>query len=218
MPAKSALEARRLRVPKQLESLAKGTATRARGRARVEAILQAAYELLGSADFSEFSMRSVAARAGVDLKNVQYYFSTKKDLVRALLECLGYGHEEDLASSEDDGVDPVERLRRHLRQWLDDNLRPEIRRLNIHSWVIFDSSFEYSGEGMVQFYQRFLVRIEARIKDIDPTLKLAEVRVRARLVASLLEGAMLTFCDLKGKNLSNAKERVLATALALAAG
>ena len=133
-------DASELLVPEDLQTLAPGTARRAKGRGRVRVILQVAFDLLGQGDLSEFSMRNVAARAGVDLKNVQYYFPTKRDLVRALLECLGHQHGEETSGAS--GTSPDEVLQAHLERWLDENFHPHIRRFNIHSWVIFDSSYD----------------------------------------------------------------------------
>src|SRR5882757_11150997 len=52
-------------------------------------IVLAARELLMTEGYAQFSMRNVAARAGVHLANVQYYFKTREDLVRALLDDTG---------------------------------------------------------------------------------------------------------------------------------
>ena len=209
-----------LLVPDELETLAPGTAQRAKGRERVRGILQVAFELLGKGDLSEFSMRNIAARARVDLKNVQYYFPTRKDLVRALLECLGHQHQEELSevTAEAEDMCPADVLRTHLERWLDENFHPHIRRFNIHSWVIFDSSFEYSGEGLVQFYERFLKRISDCVGGLVPDIDAVELNVRTHMIASLLEGAMLTCCDIKGRDLKNMRDRTITEAMRIAHG
>src|SRR5205809_554 len=52
-------------------------------------IVVAARELLMTEGYAQFSMRNVAARAGLHLANVQYYYKTREDLVRALLDDTG---------------------------------------------------------------------------------------------------------------------------------
>ncbi len=204
----------RIVVPDELATLAPGTAQRAKGRARVREILQAAYELLGRGDLSEFSMRNVALKAGVDLKNVQYYFPTRKDLVRALLECIGHRHTQALKDTAN--MPPHEALTLHLEYWLDENLGAHHRRFNIHSWVIFDSCFKYSGEGLAQFYERFIQKISMCVSAQTPEISASELKIRTHLVASLLEGAMLTCCDLKPDEQKTFRNRTIAEALRIA--
>ena len=56
----------------------------ARGNDTAARIVLAARELLMNEGYAQFSMRNVAARAGLHLANVQYYYKTREDLVRAL--------------------------------------------------------------------------------------------------------------------------------------
>ena len=63
-------------------SPAAGKATTAKGKATVRLILRASLELLSQADLGDYTMRNVAARAGINLKNLQYYFPTRDDLVQ----------------------------------------------------------------------------------------------------------------------------------------
>ena len=52
-------------------------------------IVLAARELLMTEGYAQFSMRNVAARAGLHLANVQYYYKTREALVKALLDDTG---------------------------------------------------------------------------------------------------------------------------------
>ena len=61
-------------------------ATQARGQARREQILSAATDLLLEEGHAGFSVRGVAARAGVALSHVQYYFPETAQIVAALLD------------------------------------------------------------------------------------------------------------------------------------
>lgn len=57
-----------------------------RSRARVEAILDAAQELLATENPEDLAMREVARRAGVPISSVYQYFSSKAAILRALVE------------------------------------------------------------------------------------------------------------------------------------
>ena len=61
----------------------RGTASRRANNETAGRIVLAARELLMDEGYAQFSMRNVAARAGVHLANVQYYFKTREDLVVA---------------------------------------------------------------------------------------------------------------------------------------
>ena len=208
----------RFLVPPTLKTLAPGTASRAKGRQRVESILSAAYELLGSSDLSSFSMRNVAAEAGVDLKNVQYYFPTKQDLVLALLECLGYQHEEATATADSSSDDPEVVLRVHMEAWVRENMTPGMRSFSINSWVMFGSSFSYSGEGLSRYYERFLARVRRHVKQVVPDVSDSELTTRVHLIAALLEGAVITFNNLSTKEKKTACAKLVNEAMRIAKG
>ena len=57
-----------------------------KGQARREQILAAATDVLLEEGYAGFSMRGVAARAGVGLSHVQYYFPEPALIVAALLD------------------------------------------------------------------------------------------------------------------------------------
>ena len=56
------------------------------GRDRREAIIDAAIATLANAGYARLSLRNVAARAGMRVGNLQYYYRSKTALVRALLD------------------------------------------------------------------------------------------------------------------------------------
>src|SRR5215510_14799166 len=66
-----------------------GTGTRRSGQAAARRILRSAHALLAKSGPAQFSMRNVAAQAGLHLANVQYYFPTRDALMRAILADTG---------------------------------------------------------------------------------------------------------------------------------
>src|SRR5215470_18187795 len=67
----------------------RGPVARRAGNDTAARIVLAARELLMNEGYAQFSMRTVAARAGLHLANVQYYYKTREDLVKALLDDTG---------------------------------------------------------------------------------------------------------------------------------
>lgn len=63
-----------------------GRAVLEKGLRRSEEILDAAARLLAQAGYAQLSTRKIAAHAGIRPGNLQYYYRTKQDVVRALLD------------------------------------------------------------------------------------------------------------------------------------
>jgi AcrR family transcriptional regulator len=59
-----------------------------RGKAQCRALVAAAFELIAAEGFEGLRTRDVAARAGVNVATLHYYFATKEDLIRAVVERL----------------------------------------------------------------------------------------------------------------------------------
>src|SRR5215475_12227879 len=62
--------------------------TELREERRVE-LLEAAYTLVGEKGLEGLRTRDIAARAGVNISTLHYYFGTKEDLLAALLDHVG---------------------------------------------------------------------------------------------------------------------------------
>ena len=60
----------------------------ARGEAQRDALIDAAYHLIAEGGFERLRTREVAARAGVNIATLHYYFATKEDLIRGVAERL----------------------------------------------------------------------------------------------------------------------------------
>ena len=55
------------------------------GRKTAERIVETAWEILRTEGYERFSMQGIAKRLGRRLSNVQYYFRTREDLIRAII-------------------------------------------------------------------------------------------------------------------------------------
>ncbi|MGZ3715003.1 MAG: TetR/AcrR family transcriptional regulator [Ktedonobacterales bacterium] len=58
------------------------------GAAQREALVQAAFDLIAERGFEGLRTRDVAARAGVNIATLHYYFATKEDLIRDVVDML----------------------------------------------------------------------------------------------------------------------------------
>lgn len=59
-----------------------------RGTAQREALVRAAFDLIAERGFEGLRTRDVAARAGVNIATLHYYFATKEDLIRGVVDAL----------------------------------------------------------------------------------------------------------------------------------
>lgn len=58
------------------------------GAAQREALVRAAFDLIAERGFEGLRTRDVAARAGVNIATLHYYFTTKEDLIRSVADAL----------------------------------------------------------------------------------------------------------------------------------
>ena len=198
-----------------------GPAGRQKGHDTAAKIVLAARELLMEEGSAHFSMRNVAARAGVHLANVQYYFKTREDLVRALLQETGARYRasyDDLIASA-----PADRVGR-FEAVVDFNLRDiatsETRRYFIQLWALLTTLDGDSGNLMSDLYAIDIQQLSDCIADLVPDTDPAEVRRRASVLAALIEGLIVV----RGAHSRNAAElkrlmaRVRAAAMQIALG
>ena len=58
----------------------------AKGRKRISDIMEACRTVLIDKGYTQFSLRSVAREAGMHLSNLQYYFRTREELIKGLID------------------------------------------------------------------------------------------------------------------------------------
>lgn len=178
-------------------------------------IIDAAREVLMSAGHAQFSMRNVAITAGLHLNNVQYYFRTRDDLVRALMHDTEArylaAYEACLAAAP---PDRIERFKAVLDFNLGDVANPATRQFMIQMWALLNSLDRHTGELLDEFYAMDIGALTERIAEIDPDAAPAEIRRRATMLAAMLEGLIVV----RGAHSSNAAEMKRLTRYAHAMG
>ena len=65
-----------------------GTTPKTQGEERRQALVEAAYHLIAEGGFEQLRTRDVAARAGVNIATLHYYFARKEDLIQGVVEYL----------------------------------------------------------------------------------------------------------------------------------
>jgi len=175
----------------QVKTRQKSGSSRA-GKETAQRIVTAARELLMREGYAQFSMRNVAAQAGLHLANVQYYYPTRDDLVRAILADTG---ERYLASYEQlrarAPADGAERFKAVVEFNLRDVATWETRRFFIQLWALLSTLDGDSGSLLNDLYEIDIQQLSGCIAELVPGTQAAEVRRRATLLAAMIEGLIV---------------------------
>ena len=107
----------------------------AHGEAQRQALVRAAYQIIAESGFEGLRTRDVAARAGVNIATLHYYFATKEDLIRGVVELLAH----EFATFRAPDQPPLEELspREGLRSELED-VRSQIKTRRDTYIVLFE--------------------------------------------------------------------------------
>ena len=173
-------------------SVREGTAKRRGGKETANRILEAAEELLTHENLAKFSMRNVASRAGINLRNLQYYFPTRGDLVQALFLKLderyrrAYGHCMQEAEQS-----PLGRFKAVLEFNLQDITQRETRQFFMQLWVLLGSLDNFEGKVLGNLFSLHIDQLSEYIAALQPSIPEAELKSRATLLEGILEGLMV---------------------------
>lgn len=164
-----------------------------RGQARREQILQAASALLLDVGYAGFSVRGVAARAGVALSHVQYYFPDPADIIAALLNRFVAQYSGEVMARFRSGADaPAARLTRAL-EWL---LNDEAYRRDCTVFMLEVASAAARNpkiaDALRRYYAVYLEAMAAILSELNPKLARGQRRQRAVQCIALIEGIAVT--------------------------
>ncbi len=169
----------------QVSHTQKGLSTRDR-------ILVEARRLLVDDGYEAVVMRDVAARCGIKLGNLQYYFKTRDDLVFAVVEAEAQQDVEAIhaALAEDgkgqDVLDTV--IFELLNRWRRKNGAAVYAVLNLMQ--LHNRRFA----GLYKdIYNNHYAAFERVITRVAPGVSTGEAQMRARLLTALIDGAAFQF-------------------------
>lgn len=171
----------------------------AKGRARVQAILDVARRLFTDGGYAEMTMRQVAELSGMSLSNVQHYFPTREALLQALLESVMDSYEPGFGEIEMRQAAPAAKLEAAIRYFLADSKRPEAERLFVEIWSLATRA-PIAREIFDRMYTHHRHNLSRLIALVNPTLDSKEIAQRAALAAMQIEGLMLLINDSKPRH------------------
>lgn len=157
-----------------------------KGEKRVESIIQASETLLIENGYHNFSMRKVAAKAGVSVGNLQYYFPSKDNLLEALLDQVIQNY-----------LDTFEKIRRHNtpKEQFIEMIEKVVRDLKTKRTTVFfpelwcmanhEKHFSKSMDIMYGKYRTVLAKV---IMEINPELSELQVKRLSLFITASLEG------------------------------
>jgi AcrR family transcriptional regulator len=167
------------------------SARRSRGEARRGEILAAARATLVEHGLDQFVLRGIANRVGIELGNLQYYFTTRADLLEAVIRAE---FEHDVAAV------------RTARQQLEES--PNAGYAHLATWLIRNWTVEGGGSIFTtlwqlsyhddrfrrlsaEIYETFYAEIQAMIRTVDASAADHDLATRARLMTAILDGVAM---------------------------
>jgi AcrR family transcriptional regulator len=158
------------------------------GREAVTQILEAALDILISEGIRSLTLRRIAAACDLRVGNVTYYFATKDELLRAVLDVVMAGYRDalgELRKRTDEA--PEQRLALMIRILLEDiqsqattNLFPELWALANHDPFVADC--------VNDIYRRGREVLLELIAELNPSLDAHERETVAVFVHAAIEG------------------------------
>lgn len=172
-----------------------GDTRSSKGQDREYALLLAARRVLVEAGYTQFSLRNVAAAAGMHLSNLQYYFPTREALILRLLRHVEEEYErryaEEFASLP---PEPMPRFVAIVDYLIDDIHSAETRRFFIQLWALLDST-DREARLLNSLYSGHIHSLVRYIHEINPGLPQRVLQQRAAMIAAMIDGMMLMLDD-----------------------
>lgn len=159
-----------------------------KGRDVYEQILRSALDLLIDQGYRAVSMRRVAAASGVKLGNLTYYFPTKEDLVRELLNAVISSYEIEFdAVIHEQGASAIHRLEEICVLILEDIGTKKTTRFFPELWALSNHD-DFVLERMQELYARARHPIMQLISEINPALSADQCETIALFMSASMEG------------------------------
>jgi AcrR family transcriptional regulator len=173
---------------------------KAKGEGRIRQILHVARLLFASEGYSGFTMRAVAARAGMKLGNLQHYYKTREELLQAVLEHVMFsydGHYLRLPGAQNGSAE--KRFIAIIRFLIEDLKNPLTSGTFMELWALAERH-KFAAAIMDKMYAHHRENIAALIHNLNPKLSANERARRAALIATQIEGLNLLLARGKPKH------------------
>ncbi|MEO0382634.1 MAG: TetR/AcrR family transcriptional regulator [Pseudomonadota bacterium] len=160
-----------------------------KGDARRERILAEARRMLLDEGYPRLTLRQIATQLRISVGNLQYYFSTKDDLVEAVLTREIDASLEILHRTAWDADDPVASTKTAVRALLHHHATDSGRFYAIaESLALYDPRY---ANLKARGYANVLGDIEQLVAEMVPRLNGDQRRRLARVLVTLIDGASL---------------------------
>ncbi|MBI1650893.1 TetR/AcrR family transcriptional regulator [Hyphomicrobium sulfonivorans] len=162
-----------------------------KGKEATLQILEASRLVLIEKGYNNLTLREVARAAGMRLGNLQYYYPTREDLMKDLLQIIfsTYDQRYDMIAVAQ-SLDPKCRLQEMIRFLMINIRERSINRLFFELWAVSRHD-HFAAELLADLYAKYCQRFETVIAEISPEMPEAIRKKRAVLIAFLVEGIMI---------------------------
>jgi AcrR family transcriptional regulator len=170
----------------------KASETTDKGYRRAREILQTARSLLVSEGYAGLSMRTIAARLGVSLSNVQHYYPSKDALLEALLSAMREEYQQRIDSFSAAGAEGTRlaRFEAVVDYLLDEAGNRESGAVLRELWSLA-LRHAFAAEIVGKMFHASRKTLRQLIQGLAPGIAESEAELRAALVLSQLHGLTL---------------------------
>lgn len=160
----------------------------ARGQEGLEQILYAALNILVEQGSKALTLRRIASECGMKAGNLAYYFPSKEELLRELLNAIISSYEDAFDVIVHDPAESAEkRLEKLVVLILDDITSKKTSRVFPELWAL--SNYDpFVQERVTDLYRRARVAILELIEEMNPALPADEREVVALFISASMEG------------------------------
>lgn len=163
----------------------------ARGQEGFEQILHAALSLLVEQGSKALTLRRIAAECGLNAGNLSYYFRSKDDLIRELLDAVISAYEdsfESIVHNPDASAD--ERLEQLIDMIMADITTKKTTRFFPELWAMANQD-PFVQDRMEELYARARSSLNELIREINPALPDDERETLALFMSAAMEGTTM---------------------------
>lgn len=160
---------------------------RAQGLRTRNAIVEVAKAVLLEGGSLEFSLREVAARAGISISNLQYYFPTRMAVLRAVVEPVIESYLSELRSAVNNNLPPQQRIVALAEQSVREIKNPESSALWWH-FVSFAVIDEECSRLLDDWYETLTREVAQLIRAAYPDYSAADCLHRATILIAITDG------------------------------
>jgi len=160
----------------------------ARGQDGFEHILRSALGLLVNHGSAALTLRRIATKSGMNVGNLNYYFRSKEELIRELLNAVISSYEESFDEIiHEAGASAEARLENLVTLILEDITTKKTTRFFPELWAMANHDpFVY--DRMNELYDRARVSLNELIAEINPALPEDERKILALFISASMEG------------------------------